>query len=167
MNDDQFKETISKIPCCLCGISIYPNPNNMCLDCIKQKPDLITQIPNKVEIIYCRDCGRYQVNQTQWLLAELESPELLQFCLKKIPKSSEIKVINANFIWTEPHSRRIKVSLLYEIENFAGTILHQNIIITYIIKPIQCKSCCELATHRDHWKAIVQIRLHSKTKRTL
>ena len=161
-----FKETSVKIPCCICGIMITPNPSNMCVACFRrQMDDQNGSVPEKSEVVYCRDCGRYQVNQTQWINAELESPELLQLCLKKLPQN--IRVIEAKFLFTEPHSKRLRVQVTFEREDFNGTILRQSQIITYFVHTVQCKTCQELATHRDHWKAIVQLRQHSHSKRTL
>lgn len=46
----------------------------------------------------------------QWVTAELESQELLSLTLKYVQGLSKLKLQDASFIWTEPHSRRIKVS---------------------------------------------------------
>ena len=166
MSEEGFSETSVKIPCCMCGIMITPNPSNMCMDCIRAKMDLSGKIPEKSEVVYCRDCGRYQVDQTHWINAELESQELLQLCLKKLP--STIKIIDAKFLFTEPHSKRLRVQVTYVREDFHGTMLRQSSIVTYIVKTVQCKTCQELATpNRDHWKAIVQLRQHSESKRTM
>ncbi len=43
--------------------------------------------------------------------AEAESKELLTFCIKKIKGLSKVKLVDAGFIWTEPHSKRLKVKL--------------------------------------------------------
>lgn len=47
---------------------------------------------------------------------ERESKELLAFCLKKIKGLNTVKLIDAQFIWTEPHSRRIKLKLVIQKE---------------------------------------------------
>ena len=44
-----------------------------------------------------------------WTIAEPESRELLAICLKKLKGLSKVRLIDAGFIWTEPHSKRIKV----------------------------------------------------------
>jgi nonsense-mediated mRNA decay protein 3 len=42
----------------------------------------------------------------------LESPELLNHCLRQIKGlTKKFKMMDAGFIWTEPHSRRIKVKI--------------------------------------------------------
>ena len=63
----------------------------------------------QVTIVYCKSCGRYLVPPKQWIRAELESKELLTFCIKRIKGLQKVKLIDASFIWTEPHSKRIKV----------------------------------------------------------
>lgn len=63
----------------------------------------------QVMIVYCKSCGRYLVPPKQWIRAELESKELLTFCIKRIKGLQKVKLIDASFIWTEPHSKRIKV----------------------------------------------------------
>ena len=40
-----------------------------------------------------------------------ESKELLGICLKKIRGLQRVKLLDAAFIWTEEHSRRIKLKL--------------------------------------------------------
>lgn len=57
----------------------------------------------------CRNCLRY--NRPPWAAAAWESRELLTLCLKKIPGLSKVKLVDASFVWTEPHSKRIKLKL--------------------------------------------------------
>ena len=48
---------------------------------------------------------------------ELESPELLALCLKKVKNLGTAKgarLVDAKFVWTEEHSRRIIVQMLVE-----------------------------------------------------
>ena len=51
-----------------------------------------------------------------WTIAEPESRELLAICLKKLKGLSKVRLIDAGFIWTEPHSKRIKVKLTIQKE---------------------------------------------------
>lgn len=46
-----------------------------------------------------------------WVRCELESSELLAICLKQIKGLKKVKLIDAGFVWTEPHSKRLKVKL--------------------------------------------------------
>lgn len=45
----------------------------------------------------------------EWIHAALESRELLALCLKKLKGLNRVKLIDAGFVWTEPHSKRLKV----------------------------------------------------------
>jgi len=46
-----------------------------------------------------------------WVYCERESKELLALCLKKVRGLNKAKIIEAIFIWTEPHSRVIKLKV--------------------------------------------------------
>ena len=39
----------------------------------------------------------------------------MALCLKKLKNLSKVKLIDANFLWTEPHSKRIKVKLAIQL----------------------------------------------------
>ena len=58
-----------------------------------------------------------------WVHLELESPELLSLCLKKVKGLKRVKLIDAQFIWTEPHSRRLKVKITVQKEIESGAAL--------------------------------------------
>jgi nonsense-mediated mRNA decay protein 3 len=92
--------------CCLCGVGIPPNPSNMCVNCIRSQVDITEGIQKQLTILWCKSCGRYLQPPKHWLRAELESKELLTFCIKKIKGLSKVKLVDAGFIWTEPHSMR-------------------------------------------------------------
>jgi nonsense-mediated mRNA decay protein 3 len=46
----------------------------------------------------------------------LESRELLAICLKRLKGLSKVHLVDAGFVWTEPHSKRIKVKLTIQKE---------------------------------------------------
>jgi nonsense-mediated mRNA decay protein 3 len=60
---------------------------------------------------WCKACGRYLNPPKNWVLCQPESKELLSICLKRIKGLNKIKLVDASFIWTEPHSRRLKARL--------------------------------------------------------
>ena len=49
-----------------------------------------------------------------WVACDRDSKELLSLLLKKIKGLNKAKIINAGFVWTEPHSKRLKVKLTIE-----------------------------------------------------
>lgn len=43
---------------------------------------------------------------------QLESPEIMNFLLKQVKGlNKKLTFVDAAFVWTEPHSRRIKIKL--------------------------------------------------------
>ena len=91
----------------------------------------------KVTLFWCRGCGRYQ--RPPYVHVELESREMLALCLQKIKGlNKEVKLVDASFIWTEPHSKRIKVKLTIQKEVFHGAILQQMFVVEFVIQNQQC-----------------------------
>ena len=88
----------------------------MCINCIRNQVDITEGIPKQININFCRNCERYLQPPTQWLTCQLESKELLSLCLKKMKGLSKVRLIDAGFIWTEPHSKRIKLKLTVQKE---------------------------------------------------
>ena len=76
-----------------------------------------------------------------------------------------MRIIDANFIWTEPHSRRIKVKITVQQEAFQGTILQQTFEVEYVVAYHQCPDCAKSFT-ANTWRAVVQVRQKVPHKRT-
>lgn len=74
-------------------------------------------------------------------------------------------MIDASFIWTEPHSRRIKVKITIQQEAFQGTILQQTFEVEYVVAYQQCPDCAKSYT-ANTWRAVVQVRQKVPHKRT-
>ena len=115
--------TQGTVLCCLCGVSIPPNAANMCVNCLRTQVDLTDGIGKQVILHQCRGCLRYL--RPPWVACELESKELLAICLKKVPGLGKVKLVDAGFIWTEPHSRRLKVKLTIQKDVLNGVKLQQ------------------------------------------
>ena len=94
---------------------------------------------------------------------------MLAFCLRKINglKRGSLKFIDASFIWTEPHSRRIKVSIIVERSVLDDRMnVRQKAVIEFVVKMKQCIGCIREST--DHnWGAAIQIRQRTYNKKTL
>lgn len=157
--------TEARILCCSCAVPIAPNPAAMCMNCIKMNTDITENIPREGVVNFCRDCERYLMPPTQWVSAQPESRELLALCLKKIRGLNKVRLIDAKFRWTEPHSRRIKIILTIQKEAFASTILQQTFEVEFTVGYQQCPECAKTFTHHT-WKACVQIRQKVSHKRT-
>lgn len=98
----------------MCGLMMLPNASNTCLSCLKSQIDITEGISKNVNLSHCKECNRYL--RPPWTLCELESPELLALCLKLIKGMKRVKLVDAGFVWTEPHSRRIKVKVTIQKE---------------------------------------------------
>ncbi|KAI8579630.1 hypothetical protein K450DRAFT_188212 [Umbelopsis ramanniana AG] len=137
----------------------------MCVNCIRNEVDITEGIPKQVTLHFCRNCERYLQPPQIWVKAELESRELLALCLKKLKGLGKVRLVDAGFIWTEPHSRRVRVKLTIQKEVFANTILQQIFEVEYVVSYQQCEECTRLAA-QNTWKAIVQVRQKVEHKRT-
>lgn len=116
-------------------------------------------------ISYCRNCERFLSPPSQWMQARLESPELLALCLKKLKGLAKVRLTDAHFIWTEPHSKRLRISLTVQKEVLTSTILEQTFEIEYLVQYGQCPDCTKLAA-KNTWRAMVQVRQKIQHKRT-
>jgi len=86
--------------------------------------------------------------------------------LKKIARPLlKVRLIDAAFIWTEPHSRRIKLKITIQKEVLANTVLQQTFVLTLVVQTGQCPQCTRLAA-KNTWKASVQVRQKVTHKRT-
>lgn len=137
----------------------------MCVNCIRGQVDITDGIPKQLIVQWCKSCARYLNPPTQWILAEFESKELLSVCLKRIRGLNKVKLIDAGFIWTEPHSRRLKVKLTIQKEVLNSTILQQSFVIEYVVQSMMCDTCHRNEA-KDTWNAVVQLRQRVPHKRT-
>ena len=152
--------------CCLCGVPIPPNPTNMCVNCIRNQIDITEGIQKQVTILWCKMCGRYLQPPKHWLQAEAESKELLTFCIKRIRGLQKVKLVDASFIWTEPHSMRLKVKLTVQAEVMNGAILQQSFVVEFVVERHMCPACNRQNANPNSWIACVQVRQHVHHKRT-
>lgn len=68
------------------------------------------------KIIYFYLLCRYLNPPNNWVVCSLESRELMALCLKRLKNLAKVKLIEADFVWTEPHSKRIKVIESHKIK---------------------------------------------------
>ena len=138
-----------------------------------QKPNENPQL----SLLWCAACERYLQPPKHWARANPESKELLTLCLRRIKgigKGSAstsgshggVRLVDAGFIWTEPHSRRIKVKLTVQAEVLGGATLQQACVVDFTVEPHQCIDCTRAATNAASWIACAQVRQHVGHKRT-
>lgn len=107
--DPHQHQNAATLLCCNCGTPIDGSTGLvMCYDCIKLTVDITQGIPREANISFCRNCERFLQPPGQWIRAELESRELLAICLRRLKGLTKVRLVDASFIWTEPHSRRIR-----------------------------------------------------------
>ncbi|CCI45656.1 unnamed protein product [Albugo candida] len=138
----------------------------MCAICTACKVDIAENIPLEHELTQCAQCMRFQCSKSCWALYELESRELLGLCLKSVSNLKKYKLIDANYIWTEPHSKRIKVEIIVEQEIIRHAALRATKLLTFVIQNIKCPECSK-NFHDKSWRAVVQIRQKANPRRTL
>ena len=142
---------------------MIPNEAKTCINCLKSQIDITEGIPKQLVLYHCRECSRYL--RPPWTHCELESPELLTLCLKQVKGLKRVKLIDAGFVWTEPHSRRIKVKLTVQKEVLNGTLLQQSFVVEFVVTNQQCTDCQKSFTPHT-WVAQVQVRQRVDHKRT-
>ncbi|KAJ1436811.1 putative 60S ribosomal export protein NMD3 [Ochromonadaceae sp. CCMP2298] len=155
--------TLPLMLCCVCGITIEQNAANMCISCVRNTVDITAEISKKCTIHSCRSCQRWLA--PPWQAMNLESKELMTVCLRKVTGLSKVKLIDAVWIWTEPHSLRLKIKLTVQREVVNNAVLQQAAVVEFIIRNQQCKAC-EASYAQGNWHAVVQVRQRVDHKRT-
>jgi nonsense-mediated mRNA decay protein 3 len=98
--------------------------------------------------------------------AAFESKEMMQLCLKRLKGLHKVHLVDASFIWTEPHSKRIKLKLQIQKEIFKGAVIQQGFVVEFVIHWLQCEMCQRIATGQPQWDAVVQLRQKVEHRRT-
>ncbi|EIW73303.1 hypothetical protein TREMEDRAFT_59468 [Tremella mesenterica DSM 1558] len=157
----------SFILCADCGTPISSaNGAGLCVGCLKNTVDITEDIPKEAALNFCRGCERFLSPPQTWIHAQPESRELLAICLKKIARPlMKVRLVDASFVWTEPHSRRVKVKITIQKEVLANTVLQDDFVLTLVVHSGQCPSCTRLAA-KNTWRATVQVRQKVTHKRT-
>lgn len=159
-------QTIGSVLCCKCGIPMSPNAANMCVKCLRSEVDITEDLQKHVTIIHCPECDTYLQPPRTWIRAQLESKELLTFCVKRLKNLNKVRLVHAEFIWTEPHSKRLKVRLRVQKEVLNGAVLEQAYTVEYVVQDQMCESCTRVQANPDQWVAAVQLRQHVSHRRT-
>jgi len=155
---------VTKILCCQCGLVIDKNALNTCIQCIQSKIDISEGIAKQGVLQFCNKCERYLQPPNSWMKAALESRQLLALCLKRIKGLNKVNLVDAGFIWTEPHSKRVKVKLVIQKE-VNGAFLQQSAVIEFTVLNQICDDCQRVEA-KDYWNAVVQVRQHVEHKKT-
>jgi NMD protein affecting ribosome stability and mRNA decay len=73
------------------------------------------------------------------------------------PREQKVKLVDAGFIWTEPHSKRLKVKLTIQDEVMNGTILQQGFVVEFVVENHMCLECNRANANPNSWTACVQV----------
>ena len=163
-----FGATPATTLCCLCGLPLRtPSPNNTCATCVAASLKGVgDRVPKSYTIIFCKNCERYLKPPATWVVAQLESKELMAICLSKVLKLEKARITDAKFIWTEEHSRRIKIRLTAQEQHPSSLqIVQESFAIEYVVQTMQCPDCTRLAA-KNTWSATIQVRQKVDHKRT-
>ncbi|KAI1815370.1 NMD3-domain-containing protein [Poronia punctata] len=163
---EEVRGPTATILCADCGAPIdgMTAIDAKCYDCFKLTKDISQGIQREATLHFCRDCDRWLQPPSSWVTAQLESRELLALCLKKL-SLNRTRIIDASFIWTEPHSRRIKVKLVVQAAVAEDKVMQQALEVTYVVAYQQCPECAKSYT-ANVWRASVQVRQKVLHKRT-
>lgn len=162
------KHTVPQISCHNCGQPMESNGLSLCNECIALTVDITKDLVRNGSIVFCKNCGRVQVPPNGWAYAERETRELLAICLRKLKLSdSKAKLVDAKFIWTEPHSRRtkLKITVQGEAAEFNNLIIQQSYEVEFHESTNQCPECAKSYT-ANTWQASVQVRQRVDHKKT-
>jgi len=154
--------TYSKIVCCICGVVMDANNEGICEVCAKKNIDITTGITKVASLIYCRTCERYK--RPPWIKVERESQDMMNLCLSKIKGLNKVQLIDSSFVWTEPHSKEIKLKLTIQKE-LNKSLISTSFIVTFKEDWTQCEDCKKTFTPHI-WRAVVQLRQKVNHKRT-
>ena len=56
----------------------------------------------------------------------------MSVCLKRLKELNKVRLVDASFIWTEPHSKRIKLKLVVQKEVINHHYIYKLSVITYM-----------------------------------
>ena len=133
------------VKCCLCGLDIDPNDAMMCINCLSLEVALETAGSFDTierEVVQCPKCFKWKRDNvsSNYFSAEWESVELLTHLTKRVRRLKQLQVVDAKFVWTEPHSKRIRVKVVYEQEVLdTRARVQQSIVLEFRVRDGLCK----------------------------
>jgi NMD protein affecting ribosome stability and mRNA decay len=154
--------TYSKIVCCLCSAIIDANSKGMCNTCAKNETNITEGITKQGLLTYCKLCDRYQ--RPPWVRIQMESPDMMSMLLSKTKGLNRVKLTDSSFVWTEPHSKIIKIKLTVQKE-VNKSLIETSFLVEFKVEWTQCDDCKKTFTPHI-WNAAVQIRQKVSHKRT-
>ncbi|CAL4945481.1 unnamed protein product [Urochloa decumbens] len=159
--------------CCTCGVAMPPNAANTCARCLRARVDITEGVPRHAAVVYCPACSSYLQPPRSWLRAAPESPELMQVLLRRVVRQIArlgAAIAAAELVFTEPHSKRLKLRLRIRREVLRCVTMEQTHVVEFTVHDRLCDACgrAQQADAADHqWSAVVQVRQRASHRRTL
>ncbi|KAE8773239.1 Nonsense-mediated mRNA decay protein 3 [Hordeum vulgare] len=160
--------------CCLCGVAMPPNAANMCAPCLRARVDVTEGAPRHAAVVHCPSCSSYLEPPRRWTRAAPESAELLQLLLRRVQRPLQrlgVSLSAAEFVFTEPHSKRLmlRLRLRREVLPGCGVALERDHAVEFTVHDRLCNSCSRARAdpEQDQWCAVVQLRQRAAHRRTL
>jgi nonsense-mediated mRNA decay protein 3 len=95
---------------------------------------------------------------------EKESQDMMNLCLSKIKGLNKVQLIDSSFVWTEPHSKEVKLKLTVQKE-INKSLISTSFLVEFKEEWTQCEDCKKTFTPHI-WRACVQLRQKVNHKRT-
>lgn len=157
-------ERRASILCPICGVKFSPEASNICQACTLSSLDSEDLLRAGEEQLICTYCKR--VERPPWIVCERESAEMLGVLMRKVKGLGKSEIKSAKFVWTEPHSKRMRVKIEFIRVINDTTKVQQTEIVEFVEKYTQCNDCKKQFTPHD-WNTLIQIRQHAAHKRTM
>ncbi|GJM91840.1 hypothetical protein PR202_ga08257 [Eleusine coracana subsp. coracana] len=157
--------------CCTCGVAMAPNAANTCARCLRSRVDVTEGAPRRAAMVYCPTSSSYLQLPRSWLRAAPESPELMQILLRRVHRPLArlgVTLAAAEFVFTEPHSKRPKLRFRLRREVLHGGVtMEQAHVVEFTVHDRLCDGCGRAQAHPDQCAAVVQVRQRAAHRRTL
>lgn len=154
-----YEPRYKMILCCKCGIPIEPRLMNMCDRCLTTEVTVSSKVKRSLGVEHCRGCGRYLCPPKNWVEFTWGSKEFLLFLIKKNKTLGGLSIVDSNFAYTEPNSKRIIILLTVCVDG-----VEQPLEIRYVVKNMQCPDCAKVEA-KQFWNSLVQVRHRAEHKR--
>ncbi|CAK9024797.1 unnamed protein product [Durusdinium trenchii] len=120
------------VKCCLCGVQLSAavQTGARCVQCLRKEVDVGASVHRRGQVHRCNTCQRWLRPNGGWTVADPESRELLGICLKNVKGiGRELQLVTASFLWTEPHSKELKLKLELQQEVITGVVVRQAVVV--------------------------------------
>ena len=57
--DEGASSSQTMVLCCVCGVTMPPNPSSRCAQCLRNEIDITDVLVKNVCLPHCKECGRY------------------------------------------------------------------------------------------------------------